>query len=149
MRVAVAYCRRVAVTFRRFGLLIVAVVTLGVSHIPSASAHDALAYGHPNPWGYYYGYPSYGGEYWLRHHHHYVYRPHNWLWHPDVNGYVYNGWGGNYGGYGGAGCMTNFGAGSGPLYYQEGAAATRTPAATTTPAAEPATDDLPEIPELP
>lgn len=45
---------------------------------------------------YYQGYPAYGGHYWLRHHHHYAYRPHYAHWHPDVNGYLYNGWGVDY-----------------------------------------------------
>ena len=133
-------------TFRSLALTVVAAVAFGLTAQSQSNAHGPHDYGHPNPWGYYHGYPSYGGEYWLRHHHHYVYRPHNWCWHPDIHGYVYNGWGGNHGGgYGGQDC---FGAGGGPLYYQEGAAATPT---TMTPptGANPASDDLPGIPELP
>jgi hypothetical protein len=135
------------VSFRSIALSIAALV-LGLLVTSGASAHGPHDYGHPNPWGYYYGYPSYGGEYWLRHHHHYVYRPHYWHWHPDVHGYVYNGWGGNYGGYGaGPGCMAPYGAGSGPLYYQEGA--TTVPTTNTPNGENPFSDDLPEIPELP
>lgn len=48
---------------------------------------DAQAY---NPWGRptYSGYPAYGYQYYNVHHHHYVYRPHYWHWHPA-------GWGNN------------------------------------------------------
>ena len=133
-------------TFRSIALSLVAAMVIGLSASSSSDAHEPHAYGHPNPWGYYHGYPSYGGEYWLRHHHHYVYRPHYWLWHPDVHGYVYNGWGGNQGGYGGPNC---FGAGSGPLYYQEGVAPSTTPTTTAPPTTDPFSDDLPGSPELP
>ncbi len=134
-------------TFRHIGLCLAALLAIGFSAAGVASAHGPHDYGHQNPFGYYHGYPSYGGEYWLRHQHHYVYRPHNWHWHPDVNGYVYNGWGGNHGG---PGHMSVNGMGGGPLFYEGAAAATPT---TTRPSTPPATnpftdDDLPEIPEL-
>lgn len=134
-------------TFRHIRLLVAAAVSLGLGAASIASAHDPMAYGHPNPWGYYHGYPSYGGEYWLRHHHHYVYRPHYHHWHPDVHGYVYNGWGVDHSAYGGPGCMNPHEVGGGPMYYQGPSSTTST---TTTPAAtDPFTDDVPEIPELP
>lgn len=138
-------------TFRKLALIVASSLALGLCAASVSQAHDPLAYGHPNPWGYYYGYPAYGGEYWLRHHSHYVYRPHYWHWHPDVNGYVYNGWGGNYGAYGGGagpGCVPHE-VGGGPLYYNPGARSAPTTTTTAPSAADPFTDDLPEIPELP
>jgi hypothetical protein len=125
------------VPLRKIALGLV-LTAIGLCASRAVEAHDPHAYGHPNPWGYYHGYPSYGGEYWLRHHHHYVYRPHYWHWHPDVHGYLYNGWGGDHG-YGGGPYMG--GAPSGPLFYEGSAPTTGTP--------DPFADDLPEIPELP
>jgi hypothetical protein len=40
-------------------------------------------YGHwEYGWPPYPSYPCYGADYHYIHHHHYVYRPHNWHWHP-------------------------------------------------------------------
>jgi hypothetical protein len=100
-------------------------------------------YGHwEYGWPPYPSYPCYGADYHNIHHHHYVYRPHNWHWHPA-------GWG-PYGPIGGW-YEGNNGSCGGPVvvstqesapprdrYYdqQPGTNNRRT-------------DDVPELPELP